>query len=191
MPRSRAQSGVAVQKPPDCDTKAIDPGPISACAKVAFTPTPGTSSPTQFGPRIRRRYGLAAASIASCTVRPSRCFCCDSPAVMTIAARVPRSPNSWIRSGTVAGGVQITPRSGVTGTLATSGYVSTPATAGYFGFTGMIGPVKPDLSRFRITTPPMLCGLFDAPMMAMDEGLNKNSRLRTLMQHCSRLGGAV
>ena len=81
----------------------------------------------------------------------------------------------------LAGGVQITATSGVTGRFATLGYVSTPPTEPYFGFTGMIGPENPPRSRFRITIPPMLFGWFEAPITATDCGLNSESRLRTLI----------
>jgi hypothetical protein len=175
IPRAFAQSSVAVQNPPDCDTNASVPALISVCANVAFSPMPGTSIPTQFGPSSRSVCGRAASSIAWLIDFPSR-YSSDSPAVMTAAAFVPRSPSCATTSGIVRGGVQITARSGATGRLATFGYVKTPATAGYFGFTGMIGPVKLPCSRLRMITPPTLTGLFDAPTTATDCGLKRYSR---------------
>src|SRR5690606_40302390 len=56
-------------------------------------------SPRQLGPWIRRQYGCAAFSI-------SRRKSLLTPAVMTMAARVPFSPSSLITLGTVDGGVR-------------------------------------------------------------------------------------
>ena len=66
---------------------------------------------------MRSVNGRAACSIAR--------FCAPlKPAVITTAARQPRAPSSPINPGTLAGGVQITARSGAAGrsaTLATTG----------------------------------------------------------------------
>ena len=81
-----AQSSTAVTSAPDCETKATLPASASVCAKLALRPRCGVSRPMQFGPRMRSRCGRAASSIACFCAAPSR------PAVMTIAARVPRRP---------------------------------------------------------------------------------------------------
>jgi len=91
-----------------------------------------------------------------------------------------RRRSSPINLGTTSGGVHIKASSGVLGKLATSSYVITPATASYLGLTGMIGPSKPALSRLRISTAPMLVGLFDAPITATDRGRNRCFKLRML-----------
>ena len=65
-----------------------------------------------FGPRMRSRCGLAALSIRW---RSLPCSALSRPAVMTMAARVPMPPRSRIRPGRVAGGVQMTARSGAFG----------------------------------------------------------------------------
>ncbi len=112
-PRPRAQSSRAVTSAPDCDTNASCPGCAPTWAKLAFRPMCGASRPRQLGPRMRSRCGRAASSMA--------CFTAGSkPAVSTTAARVPRAPRAAISAGTVAGGVQITASSGVSGSAATS-----------------------------------------------------------------------
>src|SRR4051812_15455003 len=105
MPREPAQSSRAVVNAPDCDTKATEPGAAEVGAKLALSPQPGTSRPTQFGPRIRSRWGLAASSIARCRLRPPGPAAAVIPAVRTTAAFVPRAPRSAMSDGTVAAGV--------------------------------------------------------------------------------------
>ncbi|MCY1553232.1 hypothetical protein D9M68_896970 [compost metagenome] len=112
MPREPAQSSMAVTSAPDCETKASSPWRAPMCAKLALSPRWGTSMPMQLGPRMRSVCTLAASSMA-CLVALS------SPAVTTMAARVPRSPSAWISGTTVAAGVQITARSGASGRAAT------------------------------------------------------------------------
>src|SRR6185503_18209202 len=119
-------------------------------------------------------------SIAALRVRPSAVRSRPSPAVKTIAARVPRSPNSAMSPGTVAGGVQITASSGADGRSATRGYAVRPETAAYFGLTGQTGPANPASSRLRITVAPTLWGRSDAPTTATEPGRNKNLRLRVV-----------
>ena len=114
MPRAAAQSSIAVTSAPDCETKARLPGWASRWAKLAFRPAYGDSRPRQLGPRMRSRCRPAAASIAALVAA-------SSPAVSTTAARVPRAPSASISPGTLAGGVQITARSGGAGKPATSG----------------------------------------------------------------------
>jgi hypothetical protein len=45
----------------------------------------------------------------------------------------------------------------------------------------MIGPEKPPSRRFRCTTAPTVDGSSLAPISATDAGLNRQSRLRTVM----------
>lgn len=78
--------------------------------------------------------------------------------------------------GTAAGGVQMTASSGTTGRDFVVGYARTPHTASYLGLTGMIGPWNPPSRRFVMTCDPTLCGRFEAPMTAIDLGLNSESR---------------
>ena len=114
MPREVAQSSTAVTSAPDCDTKAMWPGSASVCAKLAFSPMCGLSSPRQLGPSSRSTRGRAASSMAF--------FCVAvSPAVITMAALVPRSPSSAISCGTLAGGVHTMASSAATGSSATLG----------------------------------------------------------------------
>jgi len=55
-------------------------------------------------------------------------------------------------------------------------YANTPAIALCLGLTGNIGPANPPFNRFLITTQPILLGLLEAPITAMDFGLNRESR---------------
>ena len=108
--------------------------------------------------------------MACCSVRrPSGALAC-SPALMTMAQRVPLAPNAAIKVGTVAAGVQITARSGTPGSEATSGQTSCPPMRGRLGFTIQIGPLKPAPWRLRRITVPKLSGWSDAPIKAMEDG---------------------
>ena len=103
---------MAVTSAPDCETNASCPGRAGMCAKLAFSRARVLSSPTQLGPRMRSSAGRAASSMA--------CFCSAvRPALMTMAARVPRWANCRTRSTTVAAGVQMTASSGTSGRSAT------------------------------------------------------------------------
>src|SRR5690349_11207269 len=102
------------------------------------------------------------------------------PAVITIAALVPRVPSSATIPGTFSGGVQMTAKSGLIGRDDTSGYARAPATAACLGLTGRIGPSNPAIRRFSAVTAPMECARVLAPIKAMDFGRKIESRLRTL-----------
>ncbi|MCG3144757.1 MAG: hypothetical protein HONDAALG_02230 [Gammaproteobacteria bacterium] len=136
MPLVPAQSMTAVHRAPDCATKASEPGCAAMCAKLAFMRMPGLSRPTQFGPRIRRPCGRAASSRAWRGVAPDS----PKPALMTMAALVPWRPSASMRPATVAAGVQMTARSGLSGRLATSGQAFSPWISSCFGLTGKMAP---------------------------------------------------
>jgi hypothetical protein len=180
IPRPAAQSRIEVASAPDCDTKASDPGCAAMCEKLAFRPACGASSPRQLGPRMRSRCGRAASSMA-CFVVPS------SPAVSTMTARVPRAPRAATRPGTVAGGVQITARSGAEGSAAMSAWQGSPSRSVCFGFTAQRAPAKP-ARTFRHTVPPTLAGRALAPITATDRGSKRGSRLRIVMAGPFRTG---
>ena len=179
--RLLAQSSIAVASAPDCVTKASVPGSALPGAKLALRLAPGTSRPMQLAPRMRSRCGRAASSMACSSDEPSLARPCFSPALSTMAARVPLRPSSPTRSGTVAAGVQITARSGVPGSDSTSGQARSPSTVPLRRSTSHTGPLKPAERRLRHTTMPRLPGRSEIPMTATDRGANRVSRLRTLM----------
>ncbi len=135
MPRLLAQSSTPVTSAPDCETKASLPGNAPAWAKLALRPMPGTSSPTQLGPRMRSSVGRAASSMRCLRLTPWLSRSALRPAVSTMAALVPRAPSSAIKPGTVCGGVQMTARSGVFGSAPTSAYTGLPASSRCLGLT--------------------------------------------------------
>ncbi len=152
--RGYAQSSSSVPTASDCDTNPMVPGSAPTREKLALRPMWGASIPSVPPPRIRTPCSRAARSVCSCTVRPSAPVSSPSARATTTTARVPRAPSSSTRSGIVRGGVHRIARSGVRGRLATSGYVRTPATASYRGFTGMIGPSNPPARRLCMMTWP-------------------------------------
>ena len=156
MSRDLAQSSNAVVSAPDCEMNASLPANAEVWAKLALSPMPGTSRPTQLGPRMRSRCGRAASSMACLKLGPPGMTAAERPALSTSAARVPRRPSSSMSPGTVGAGVQITARSGVCGRLATLRNAGRPATLPCFGLTGQIGPAKPPSSRLRISVAPRL-----------------------------------
>ena len=165
---------MAVASAPDCDTKASVPGAAGSCAKLAFNPWCGASSPRQFGPRMRSTCLRAAVSTAF--------FCAAvSPAVMTMAARVPRAPSWRISAATPAGGVQISASSGACGSAATLGQAFTSSTVACLRLTAYSAPSKPPWRRLRHTVAPTLPGRSEAPMTATDRGCSRLSRWRMLM----------
>src|SRR6516162_6095370 len=133
--------------------------------------------PTQFGPMMRMRCGLAASSIACCSEWP-RSPSSAKPAVMITAARVPRSPSSPIKEGTVSAGIAMTAMSGARGRLAIFGWTMSPSIVVCFGLTSIISPAKPARRRLRAITAPTEPGRGLAPINATDSGLNSLSRLR-------------
>ena len=121
MPRAVAQSSTVVTIAPDCATKATPPFCGVPGANDAFIRIGVEMTPRQFGPTTRNKCGRAASSIAFCNAIPAALPPSWKPAVTTMAAFVPRAPNSAMRGGTVCGGVQMTARSGVSGRDFTSG----------------------------------------------------------------------
>jgi hypothetical protein len=181
MPCALDQSSIAVARAPDWLTNASLPGAALPGAKLAFSPSPGTSRPMQLGPRIRSRCGRAASSMACSSVDPSSAAGSFSPAVRTMAARVPLWPSCEMRSGTVRAGLQMMASSGAAGSESTSGHAAPPATVAWRGLTGQMAPSKPPAFKFESTTAPTLPGLSEAPITAIDRGWKRDSRLRTLI----------
>ena len=172
--RAFAQSRTAVTSAPDCEMKAMSPASASVWAKLAFRPSRGVSRPMQFGPSRRNTCGRAASSMA--------CFCAGlSPALITIAARVPSRPSSAISAANVAGGVQITARSGTVGSLPGRAKHSTPSSLPCLGLTGWIAPANPPARRLRQTVAPTLPARSEAPTTQIEVGSSRQSRWRTLM----------
>src|SRR5512132_10507 len=96
---------------PDCEINAKSPGEGKLAAKLALSFRPGTRTPRQLGPTSRTPFARAAHSAASDSDRGPW----PKPAVRMIAAAQPLDPTAAINSGTLAGGVAIIARSGVTG----------------------------------------------------------------------------
>ncbi|MNL36682.1 hypothetical protein D3C87_1587780 [compost metagenome] len=105
---------------PDCVANASLPGNAMAWAKLALRPIFGTIRPTQLGPSMRSSHGRAASSMACWWVIPVSASGLDMPALRTTAARQPRRPSSAMMAGIVAGGVQMTARSGHAGSSSTA-----------------------------------------------------------------------
>src|SRR5262249_36338881 len=78
--------------------------------KVASSPSRGTMMAAPFGPRTRMRWGFAAWSATCSSARP-RSPASPNPGLTMTAARVPRSPSSPIRPGTVSAGEAMIARS--------------------------------------------------------------------------------
>ena len=181
MSRARAQSSTPAISAPDSDTNATRPAAAPPTAMLAFRPMPGASNPELLAPRMRSRYGLAASSIAWRMLRPRESRAVATPALITMAARVPSSPRVRTMPGIVAGGVQMMARSGACGRRATSCQTCRPSSVSYFGLTGNSGPLKPPSRRLRRIVAPTLPGRSDAPTRATDFGANSCLRLRTLI----------
>ena len=174
MPRLSAQSTMPVISAPDCDTNASRPGLGAIWQKLASRPIRGSISPRQFGPWMRRRWGLAASSIA-CRISPRM------PALITTAARQPFAPSSAITPGMVAGGVATIARSGTSGSAGIDGKHVRPATSPPLGLTRWRGPLKPPFTRLPATIRPMLPGLSLAPTRTTERGASRYCRLRIVM----------
>ena len=169
MLRLFAQSNMAVASAPDCVTKASLPGKALPGEKLAFSDTPVTKAPMQFGPNTRSKCGRAAASMFCSRVRPLAVMA-FKPALSTMAARVPLCPSADSSSGTVSAGVQMTAKSGAKGNEFTSGQAGSPSTCACLALTGQIGPLKPPNLRLCKTTDPKLPSRSEAPMRATEVG---------------------
>ena len=115
-PEGFAQSRIAVQIAPDCDTSASLPGSAGTGENVAFSPASVRISPRQFGPSRRRPCRRAAASASACNARPGAPLS-PKPLVSTTAARTPALPASSRIPATARAGVASTASSGGCGSL--------------------------------------------------------------------------
>ena len=173
MPRPRAQSMIAVTSAPDCDRNARSPLSGGACEKLALSPRPGTISPRQFGPWMRRQCGRAASSI-SC-LSSSR-----TPAVMTTAARV-LCAELGDEAGD-GGGRRGDDRQVRRGRQGGQRRIARPALD-----LAVLGIDEPDRSgkaavdEVRAVITPTLASWTLAPISATDLGASRCSRLRIVM----------
>ncbi len=119
--------------------------------------------------------------MACLSERPRSSRAWARPALSTMAARVPFSPSWRISAGTVAGGVQITARSGALARSATLAATGRPASLVYFGLTGWMAPRKPPAIRLCSSVAPRLPGRSEAPISATERGAKSLPRLRTLI----------
>ena len=128
----------------------------------------------QFGPTMRSRCGRAARRMRL----RQRALSSPEPAVMTTATRVPRSPSSSTRRGTVSGGVMMTARSA--GCFSSARLFSTgrPAISPPLMLTRWMSPWKPPASRLRVTASPSEPGRALAPIATTERGVIILSRLR-------------
>ena len=91
-----------------------------------------------------------------------------SPAVMTIAARVPSRPSSSISPGTVRGGVQITARSGGCGRSPTRAWHGYAVERRVLGIDREERPREVPARRLRQTVAPTLPARSEAPITATE-----------------------
>ena len=112
-----AQSSMAVHRAPDWETRARSPGRPLSSANVAFRPRDGRWIPRQLGPMKRMPYLCATVRRLSSKAAPSAPTS-RNPAVSTTAWRTPRLPQASMMPGTVAAGVAMMARSGVSGSSA-------------------------------------------------------------------------
>ncbi len=171
----RAQSSMAVQTAPDCDTSPSEPASALPLANVAFSPRSGRMMPRQLGPTTRTWCRRALSSAARSSRAPAAPVS-PNPAVMITAARTPASPHSIITCGTVSGGVAITARSTRWGTFSMLGKHGMPWTLRCFGFTANNAPRYPAARMFCTRTEPTAPARALAPMIATDVGSNNGVR---------------
>ena len=117
-PRSAltAQSRIAPQIAPDCETSASLPGRAGVRAKVASSPLSVRMRPMQFGPSRRTPPRRAALSIAASCARPCG-PASPKPLLSTTAARMPAAAASSMIFATVRAGVAMTASSTGPGNL--------------------------------------------------------------------------
>lgn len=164
---------------PDWEMSAICPGMASIWARLAFSPTGGTSTPIESGPMTRSRCGRAASSIRWRSA-PSG----PGPRPRATASRPPRAPRSAIACGRASGGRASTARSGTPGSAAISGTQGRPIRSGASGQTGQTSPVKAPAPMLRRTVAPIEPGTAEAPITATERGVSTRSRLRMVMRRC-------
>ena len=130
-----AQSRTEVQRAPLWEMNAVRPGSGIFVAKLTLRCAAGRMKPRQLGPSTRMSYLRDNPRMLSYI--PSPCFPASlNPAETITRLRTPATPHSSTRSGTVAAGVAMTPRSIRSGILSMEGYASTPWTLRRLEFTG-------------------------------------------------------
>ena len=135
MPLVSAQSSMAVQIAPDCDTSARSPSSVAPWLKVALSPIDGRWMPRQLGPMKRMPCRFATVFRFSSSAAPFSPIS-RNPADSTMAWRMPRCPHSSRICATVAAGVAISASSGTAGSSRALAKQRTPYTVSYFGLTG-------------------------------------------------------
>jgi len=139
MPRfsRRAQSRIASPRAPLCEENATRAGGGETGAKVAFMETPASvfTTPRQLGPTSRMPYRRATSTSARSSLRPSSPVSLK-PALITISALTPFSPQARAASTTCSAGITMTARSTSPGTEVMPGYAAMDWTKEAFGLTG-------------------------------------------------------
>ena len=141
---------------------------------VAFMPSHGRTSPTQFGPikRTPLRRAMSRSSVVSAIpLSPAS----PNPADKIIALRMLASPHCCMMPATVAAGVAITARSISILVSSIEEKHCFPRTWPYLGFIGTISPWKPPSRRFAKSLEPTLCPESLAPKTATDRGSKSGS----------------
>ena len=162
-------------------------GAARRCARSSRSgPMPGTSRPRQFGPEHAQQVRPRGVEHRLLAARASQ-----ARRVITIAARVPSAPSSPISAGTVAGGVQITARSGACGRSATRAKHRLAVERRVLRVDGVDRARR---SRRRAgcasTVAPTLPGRCDAPITATERGVSRRSRWRIVTGSSRARGGA-
>ena len=170
-----AQSRMAVQMAPDCETSARLPGFATLWPKVMLRFLSGRIRPRQLGPikRIPWRSTRSVTRFSS--------FLPSSPISRKPADRINIilmlcSPQASTIAGMVLAGVATTARSICSPISVRVAYAFSPCTVSCLGFIAKILPSKPAESRFRNTTPPTEFSLSLAPKSAILFGVNKDVR---------------
>ena len=123
-----------VIRAPDWESRPTAPAGGGDSAKLALSRADGRSTPRQLGPMRRMPPRRAAATISSCSRRPSSPIS-EKPAEMMIAWPTPAAAASGIRAGMKRGGMATTMRSTGRPMAARLSYTGSPRIVPPLGLT--------------------------------------------------------
>ncbi len=178
IPRAAARENSAPIMLPLWLISASLPGSSGSASMAAFSVS-GTrlatlTTPRQFGPSSRSPPARATATIASCRSRPTA-SASAKPAEKMVAAVTPLSIQPAMASGTSRAATMMKAWSTGPSTARMLGKAGAPMISARPGLIGMTRPANPSRASSRWARELSFAGSAEAPISAIEAGLNRAS----------------
>ena len=150
-------------------------GPSAGCTslnmveKLATAPLLKLARPCEFGPTSRIPAARAQATMLSSCKRPASPLS-EKPELMMMHRATPAAAHSLTAATASSPGTAMMTRSGTSGKAEKPGKLAKPWTVSRCGLIAYTLPLKPKRDKYASGLPPILFGLSDAPMTAMERG---------------------